>query len=73
MEVTTVPHCSYHLSTVLYPTYLMYMVTKKLCVPFLLSCISEAILGYNLTEVPAMMSQITVGAIGGNSIKNQVN
>lgn len=57
-------------------SYLKYiMVTKNLMhnMPFVLFCISEAILGYNLTEVPQVLNQNTVGIIRHNEIKNQVH
>lgn len=51
------------------------MVTKNFMrnMPSVLFCISEGILGYNLTEVPQMLNQNTVGAIRHNEIKNQVH
>jgi len=41
-------------------------------VPFFLFCISEAILGYNLTDMPGMLNQNTV-AFGRRDIKNLVH
>ena len=41
-------------------------------VPFFLFCISEAILGYNLTDMPGMLNQNTVAKFGRRNIKKLV-
>ena len=58
----------------------MGICTLRILLPWQLKCkavlfvyTSEAILGYNLTEVPAMMNQKTVRAVGHKFIKNQVH
>jgi len=42
-------------------------------VPFVFLCISDGILGYNLTETPGMLNQVTVADSDHHDIKNQVH
>lgn len=43
------------------------------CLMFFFLCISDGILGYNLTEMPGMLNQVTVADIDHKDIKNQVH